>query len=57
MTSLNNELSYCVEEKMITSIPQNGVLYRRIILILGMHVDCFKLITIWFDFRAKHIIK
>lgn len=57
MTSLNNELSYWVEEKMITSVPQNGVLYRRIILILGMHEDCFKLITIWFDFRAKHIIK
>lgn len=38
MTSLNIELSYWVEEKMITSVPQNGVLYRRIILILGMHI-------------------
>lgn len=38
MASLNIELSYWVEEKMITSVPQNGVLYRRIILILGMHI-------------------
>lgn len=57
MMSLNIELSYWVEEKMIISVLQNGVLYCCIILILGMYVDCFKFIIIWFDFWVKYIIK